>query len=620
MDSFDYPPLGPDQIRLLILAPGSSSDKLACALSVEDLENLPSYSALSYVWGSEDRPNSIKCGHAGMSYGAHPKSSWDFPDEIGKCIKITLNLKDALIKIRHPISYRLLWVDSICINQDDVQERTQQVRLMDRIYGSTTRVLIYIGDEDEKTASTFGFTYTLSKKTHLDGDVRLWYPGVYEEIFKADPTHKLAKHAYDDPWIGWTELLARPWFTRLWTWQEIIVSHKATIYCGKHWMEWDVLLEACTTVNKSGMHHSDPRRARTVTVLCMETVRQNLAAYSRLDPIYAPPERTIYICNNVAFNTLLGMTRHTKTTDPRDKIFAILNICKVHGPSTKSYLVPDYTLSVREVYIRATAAWFHEGGHRGASLDFLNYAQAPNEDYNLPSWVPDWSSRLAADPLVNSENLKPRASANSKISTTFPSLSDFGNTSVNLVVRGFRLLTIKSTQIATEAERKHAGVIAFSEKYPTTDESYLDAYSKILHPEHPDAVKLKCNRPSTFWAFQQQFEASNHSTGAEGTRPPLLTQKDLDSRLSNDILNGWFEGIPIGRAFFVSTNGFMGLVPQNATAGDEICILFGLATPFVIRRQGGHFRFIGECFVYGLMDGEAIEELPEGKVEDFTFQ
>jgi hypothetical protein len=73
----------------------------------------------------------------------------------------------------------------------------------------------------------------------------------------------------------------------------------------------------------------------------------------------------------------------------------------------------------------------------------------------------------------------------------------------------------------------------------------------------------------------------------------------------------------IGRAFFVSAEGFMGLVPRDTHPGDQIYIFLGADVPFAVRKRGDMaVRFLGECYVFGLMHGEAASGCPEDKIED----
>ncbi|KAE9373955.1 HET-domain-containing protein [Stipitochalara longipes BDJ] len=628
MEKFEYTPLEQLQIRLLVLAPGSETEQLVCGLSVVDLDACPSYFALSYVWGCENRPNNITCRHAGIPKGAPQNGPRIFTSSIPTYLKITDNLKDAMQTIRSTSKYQYFWIDSLCINQEDVHERSQQVQLMDQIYKNAEEVLIYVGPEDSKTSSTFKFFHSVSKKGDLGNDVRVWFPGVYGGLHLVSESELLKSYKVHDPWIGWTEFLIRPWFSRLWTWQEVIVSRQATIICGKHQMPWDVLVEACRVVEISGIDLSDPRRSRAISILHMEETRRALISYSTLDPNYAPPEEIIFICNQVAFSTLLNGTRQTMTTDPRDKIFAILNICRVHGPETKTYLVPDYTLPVREVFLRAMAAWFHEST-KDSRLDFLHYVQGSfnsTSGFNLPSWVPDWTHRYSANPLRLLSSFKSRASGRSSYAVTFPPMSAISDVSADvlLVVRGIRLMCIKELQRATELERRHAAMLPrYQAHYPTSHETYLEAYSQIWNLNYPHhSTKPSRPQPRAYWLHEPHFELGQQLLATpDEDQPTRHTQEELDALLPPVIRAGLVEGLALGRAFFVSNDGFIGLVPQDAETGDEIVLLFGLTTPFVVRRQAsGHFTLVGECLVHGIMDGEAMEGLPEERVEDFSFQ
>jgi hypothetical protein len=63
-----------------------------------------------------------------------------------------------------------------------------------------------------------------------------------------------------------------------------------------------------------------------------------------------------------------------------------------------------------------------------------------------------------------------------------------------------------------------------------------------------------------------------------------------------------------GRKFCVTNKGHMGRVPYGSSIGDKVCIFFGGCVPFVLRECGdGTFRLVGECYIYGIMDGEAMK-------------
>jgi hypothetical protein len=92
------------------------------------------------------------------------------------------------------------------------------------------------------------------------------------------------------------------------------------------------------------------------------------------------------------------------------------------------------------------------------------------------------------------------------------------------------------------------------------------------------------------------------------------TEPDIDIA-AWDRANG-VQGIMHGRRSIVTDLGFVGFAPAASTIGDEICILFGGNVPFVIRKDGQRSRFVGECLVSGLMNGEAICGFDDNQIEE----
>lgn len=128
--SYKYEPLpSKNHIRLLVINSGTGEDVLSGSMIMGDLyaRELPSFEAISYTWGSNEKDESILID--------------------GRSLLITKSLKEAFLQTRLPGTPRILWADSICINQDDVVEKGYQVSAMGRIYGESTRTLICLGLE-----------------------------------------------------------------------------------------------------------------------------------------------------------------------------------------------------------------------------------------------------------------------------------------------------------------------------------------------------------------------------------------------------------------------------------------------------------------------------------------
>jgi hypothetical protein len=117
------------QIRLISLLPGRYFDKIYCELNTVFLDNLPVYKALSYVWG--DRTTLRRIVLNGVSF------------------YITCNLEAALRRLRHPSKIRRFWIDMLCIDQSNMEERTHQVNLMRYIYSEAQETFLWLGDYTE---------------------------------------------------------------------------------------------------------------------------------------------------------------------------------------------------------------------------------------------------------------------------------------------------------------------------------------------------------------------------------------------------------------------------------------------------------------------------------------
>jgi len=122
----------PTSIRLLTLLPTVVTDRLECRLQVyQNLQDAPTYEALSYVWGSEVKNRPLVCNGADM--------------------RITESLDVALRRLRGRDS-RVLWIDQICINQNNNEERSKQVQIMRDIFSSAQDVNIWLGEDSDRKA------------------------------------------------------------------------------------------------------------------------------------------------------------------------------------------------------------------------------------------------------------------------------------------------------------------------------------------------------------------------------------------------------------------------------------------------------------------------------------
>jgi hypothetical protein len=181
MSQYCYSPLskGANNIRLLRLMPHANTStettKLQCELFEYSLQDLGKrthlYEALSYTWGGFKNPRSISIN----------KQKLD----------ITRNLHAALLRLRDHSLERIIWVDAICIDQSNLEERKQQVQLMAKIYSKAHRVIVWLGREAANTE------------------------GILEDIRLAANEESM-EHSKDISQPAILKLLERQWFQRIW--------------------------------------------------------------------------------------------------------------------------------------------------------------------------------------------------------------------------------------------------------------------------------------------------------------------------------------------------------------------------------------------------------------------
>ena len=171
----------------------------------------PVFEALSYVWGRDDPRELVRIA------GVH--------------IAVRDNLAGALRHLRYTNKPRTLWTDALCINQDDLAERSSQVALMGDIYRSATRVVVWLGVESEDSNGAMNLMDKLGSMVTFDFVTREITP---TELGKSDPEWAHGKLPFSMSELSSIyNLVSREWFERIWVRQEIsLANDEAVIMCG----------------------------------------------------------------------------------------------------------------------------------------------------------------------------------------------------------------------------------------------------------------------------------------------------------------------------------------------------------------------------------------------------
>ena len=333
-----------DSIRLLCVH-GSKikSDPIHCSLLVCGLRDhsRPIFEALSYTW-ADSNGNSALCEtiFIGPNYDT--------------CL-VTKNCMAALQRYRIAVD-RLIWVDAICINQFDLEERGQQVSLMREIYESASRVLIYADDESAKRVPIPDFT---------------------------DDNHMTSV----DPRF----ILQIPYFSRIWVIQEVQLSNTATLTIGDVTIDWGLFLRYLSKYRDKTLEGTGEwthegggegkygygREWKRVGEREDKRWVQHWVEYLNIER------------SDMSIISLLGATLHCRCGDARDRLYGLLGLT---GRDERSDLPVDYGINVQQLYTGLAMYWLTEWGSWPLQSYILDLAFLPKTTPLLPSWVPDWES------------------------------------------------------------------------------------------------------------------------------------------------------------------------------------------------------------------------------------
>ena len=319
-----------NDIRLVKVRGGIET--LSVRLSVANLDDTPRYTALSYTWGPATAQEASVEGITNrpsktINCNGHP-------------ILITQNLYHFLRRASEDetLSANSLWIDNLCIDQSNEGERTNQVKLMSRIYHSAEQLFIWLGEEDRDTANSFNLMRCLA---HLgDDDLKRVTPA---SIATPTTISLLSPYGAAEHWQSVRRFFAnREYFQRIWIVQEVMLATRRTALCGRYSIDWNDIVKVSHLL--------------TVTAwtrwLCPIGALAN--SHHNVPNLIEANKRTRESNSGVLLLYSLIRTRRFKSSDPRDKVYALLGLLgdTVHN---KPRLDPVYgRRTVAETYTLAT--------------------------------------------------------------------------------------------------------------------------------------------------------------------------------------------------------------------------------------------------------------------------
>lgn len=602
------------QLRLLKLHRRIPFSTLSGELLSFELSDAPTYYAVSYVWG-----------HGPQDMQSMKLNGMDFD--------IKGNVHQILQRCSSFSREHYIWIDTICIDQSNVQEKTEQVRSMRDIYSRSEHVLICLGEGNAVYAmilmrELLCLNNLCGNEFVLKHVVNFLHQIKYDLLLRARIK-------------GLVDLLRHPWFRRVWVVQEVVVAPRATFFYGSTFIQWFQLHEWLQVIVSGAL----------VPQLAMFSDEQQdlqTAGQSFLGILSMP----FIVGYQVDYKTLgakslshvLRIFGEKIATQPIDKVFALIGIAERDPRLTQ---LIDYEPGNTTDALLKLALYFLINGE---ALDLIDLAGIGwgERDQGLPSWAVDWTTMRAGftlkrhfgPPEVRYWATKDRTSSVTK-----------GSSHMEILVRGEYVDQIKVLaplaemsnisfyyKMAQELAQRHA-----QDPYPYPgDQPLEEAIWRTLIGDRSNSTRPA---PSFFGEALKTMMETTNSFGRNvteirtGMSMEDLGLDDIEARFGEierlrirlaqqifqdmDLLFDIGEGVT-SCVFCVTEKGYIGMVPQRSHVGDKICLIFGLEMPYVLRRLEGtgpsqevvdKYKLVGGSYIHGIMDGEALT--PEGFGEEF---
>jgi hypothetical protein len=403
----------------LVRLPDAGGSTLDFTIETFVLDQLPPYIALSYTWGpAQSEPTSPT---------PSPSSSLhnDTINLNSRTFTILPNLHTALQYVVYARPGQYLWVDSICINQGDLDERAAQVGIMDAVYTGASETIIWLGKENEHTISAL---QTIRQMANGAEEKILGYARKQKlgDVFVADDPDLLMKNGLpqmtSDDWLHLGDLYSRTWFSRVWMIQEVALSRNPACLIGSQTIPWDSIGYAALLLGASnalvGLYAVGKGRQNAPLVMGItqainfQTMREWCRGDSSpLHEAYATTDFSAGITRSTPETGLLKLllgSNGFQSSVRRDRIYGLLGILnrlsKQQGNPPLTLTI-DYTSSDDEVLSSLALRLLRET----ESLHILSLSgeASRGNDSLLPTWIPSFENVNAPILGPSAQYMKP---------------------------------------------------------------------------------------------------------------------------------------------------------------------------------------------------------------------
>jgi Heterokaryon incompatibility protein (HET) len=609
----------PREIRLVRIPATISPLGLQYDLVRVQLESAPSFEAISYTWGDPIKSHSI-C--------------------INGCrLEVTANVHDILRERSSWRQPRLLWIDSICINQKDDREKTEQVQLMRDIYQRASRVLVCLGRPKDS-----------SKVSLLVRELRTAI-----SFYEPSKLHEnlIYMYLWQTQSRRWQALLAffsHPWFDRVWVIQEVAVAREVQVRYGGKYISWDYL-------SIVGKVLYDPEFVLSSALLMAGNNKWSLRKPplgSAMISLMEAFREAILHDGRIPATTLFSLGCIKAATDPRDKVYAVLGISTT---DVQEAIPIDYGKTVDQVYLEA-AHYLISIGELFSLITFAG-ATSPSQVDTIPTWVPNfrrnchtsgpikgyYCATAQLEPIIRCRDPRTLVVARIRVDTIatlsdvldFPIEEDLRHTSA------FERISAWYEQVldlCRERRRNPKVYGAFQSEEKALWRTLIGNRAMNQHPA--PAIYASHYR---LWESAQPLTLSLMIELGQGIDGKGEAGPADPGAARGRALYAFITALTAAchtRRFCVTGRGYMGLVPPGSRVGDEISLFVGAQMPLVHRRsmddrrdagadtcesqsQSGsesepHHNLVRETYLHGIMRGELVDHGSDLDTEDLLLR
>lgn len=628
---YTYSPIHDNEIRLLqFVDDGNYISAILESFSVEN--SLPPYYSTSYTWVSPGEDESH----------APPRGFMMKID--GRSLPVLTSLQPFLQALRAKdmlIDGKWWWIDSICIDLTNLEERAGQVQLMQLIYRQLEEAIVWLGESSFDSDLAFDFIDFLDKTDQRDLSV-------------AQVRSLLQGDEYHAHWAALKNLLSRRWWSRIWTVQEFVLPASVSLWCGMR------------SVSRVAMCNSITMADRCTSVGIKETLAFPYANNRKRAWVLYKARSQLGDNLTLSLVALAAYFCCMDATDERDRLYGLMAL------STDSFLPSvDYSLSAQEVYLRFAQSFIAE--HKSLDIICLASIYSAPLGSSQPSWVPDWhkqsalvvpsmasqSSKTYIGNLRGPEALEADPSFHYSASNNTVAMYSFEGST--LLARGVVVDTIDGLAASKNCEMVQSSEWSREKQQqqqfpgcsraisvPCSPEDLLISVCRSLVLDRKDRYLRYAMSTVTFVQDFTLLLARIITGESSPSSPPKELQQwfewtralQIHGRTFESILHDslfwanlvdppdtaaaapnedeWLQDTFFGRFFdtvvrlslrlMVSGMGHIGMATERAMKGDLICVLFGCSIPVLLRKSSYEdtFMLVGECFLDGHMNGSAL--------------